>query len=69
MLPRFGLEDVMLEMILGMAVGYIAFTENGHKVGNWVADMAVREGKKLIEKSKEVENEKRNAEKHGEDHR
>ena len=40
----------MLEMIVGMAISYIAFTEQGHKIGNWVAQVAVNEGKKMIEK-------------------
>lgn len=43
----------MVEMIVGMAIGYLAFTEQGHKVGNWVASAAVAEGKKLIEKRSE----------------
>lgn len=44
----------MLEMIVGMAISYIAFTEQGHKLGNWVAQAAMSEGKKMIEKQVKV---------------
>lgn len=42
----------MLEMLVGMTVSYIAFTEQGHRFGNWVAQTALTEGKKLAAKQK-----------------
>lgn len=33
------------ELILGMALGYIAFTESGHEIGNKIADIAIKGGK------------------------
>lgn len=37
-----------LELILGVAIGYIAFTDNGHAIGNKLADIAVNQAKKTI---------------------
>lgn len=48
----------MLEMILGIVVGYIAFTEEGHKLGDSVAKLAVKEGKKIMERKTEKETKK-----------
>jgi hypothetical protein len=52
----------MLEMIIGMALGYIAFTEQGHKIGNFVAQAALTEGKKMIKKQETKPAEKENVE-------
>lgn len=43
----------MYEMLVGVAIGYIAFTENGHKIGNSIADFATKNGKTIIEKMTE----------------
>lgn len=52
----------MLEMIIGMAISYIAFTEQGHKLGNLVAQAALTEGKKMIKKQETKPAEKENVE-------
>lgn len=54
----------MLEMIVGMALSYIAFTEQGHKLGNTIAQVAVKEGKKMLEKQTKKTPEKEREEKH-----
>ncbi len=41
----------MYELLLGVAMGYIAFTEDGHKIGNNVADFAIRNCKPIIKKT------------------
>lgn len=43
----------MYEMLVGIAIGYIAFTENGHKIGNSIADFATKNGKTLFDKMME----------------
>ena len=43
----------MYEMLVGVALGYIAFTENGHKIGNSIADFATKTVKPLVEKAVE----------------
>lgn len=40
----------MYEMLVGMALGYIAFTETGHEIGNSLADFAVKAGKPVVNK-------------------
>lgn len=40
----------MYEMLVGVAVGYIAFTDNGHKIGNSLADFMVKNGKPVVQK-------------------
>lgn len=40
-----------LELILGIGIGYIAFTENGHEIGNKMADIAAKSIKKTISDS------------------
>lgn len=40
----------MYEILVGVAIGYIAFTENGHKIGNSIADYAVKVVKPEISK-------------------
>lgn len=37
-----------LELLLGIGLGYIAFTENGHEIGNKMADIAAKSIKKTI---------------------
>ncbi len=39
----------MLNLLVGVGIGYIAFTENGRKMGNRVADMATSRIKKVVE--------------------
>ena len=41
----------MIEMLIGVAVGYIAFTENGHKIGNAVAGTISDKTKELFEQT------------------
>lgn len=43
----------MYEMLVGIAIGYIAFTENGHKIGNSIADFATKTAKPIMEKMAE----------------
>lgn len=54
----------MLEMIVGMAFSYIAFTEQGHRLGNTLAQAAVKEGRKMLEKQMKKTPEKEREEKH-----
>lgn len=39
----------MKELLLGMALGYLAFTENGHLIGNKAADIITKNAKKTAE--------------------
>ena len=39
----------MKELLFGMALGYLAFTENGHLLGNKAADMIMKNAKKTAE--------------------
>ena len=39
----------MKELLLGMALGYLAFTENGHMLGNKAADIITKNAKKTAE--------------------
>lgn len=39
----------MKELILGMALGFLAFTEDGHRIGNKMADFVVKNGKPAVE--------------------
>lgn len=39
----------MKGLLLGMALGYLAFTENGHQLGNKAADVIVKNAKKTAE--------------------
>lgn len=39
----------MLELILGAALGAMAFTEQGHEVGNTIAALGVKAGKAAME--------------------
>ena len=39
----------MKELIFGMALGYLAFTETGHQLGNKAADVIVKNAKKTAE--------------------
>lgn len=55
----------MIEMLLGMAFSYIAFTENGHKLGNKIVYTVAQEGKKMLgakakDEPKEEKEEKEN---------
>ena len=36
-------------LLVGMVIGYIAFTEQGHKIGNAAANMIIEKGKNVIE--------------------
>ena len=38
-----------IELLLGVAIGYIAFTEEGRAMGNKMADAAVKGGKAVIQ--------------------
>lgn len=44
----------MLNLLVGMGIGYIAFTENGRKLGNRVANMATSHAKKVLDDVKAV---------------
>lgn len=55
----------MIEMLLGMAFSYIAFAENGHKLGNKIVYTVAQEGKKMLgakakDEPKEEKEEKEN---------
>lgn len=38
-----------IELIIGVALGYIAFTEEGRAMGNKMADAAVKGGKAVVQ--------------------
>lgn len=38
-----------IELLLGVALGYLAFTEEGRVMGNKMADAAVKGGKAMIQ--------------------
>jgi hypothetical protein len=44
-----GENEKMLEMLIGMALGAMAFTEQGHEVGNTIAALGVKAGKAAME--------------------
>lgn len=45
----------MLEMIIGVAVGYVAFTPKGREIGNKAADFLGQQVKKVIDNVKPAE--------------
>ena len=58
-----------LELIFGVAIGYIAFTENGHAIGDKMADIAVKQlkntvsgGAKLLKNNTKQDNAAKNGE-------
>ena len=38
----------MLGVVLGFAMGYVAFTPRGHEIGNQIGDAAIGAAKKVI---------------------
>lgn len=38
-----------IELMLGMALGYLAFTEDGRRIGNKMADAAMKGGKAVMQ--------------------
>lgn len=54
-MPRlnFYQEEIdMLELILGIAIGALAFTEQGHEIGNKIGEIAASSVKKAVENGK-----------------
>lgn len=39
----------MKELFLGMALGFLAFTEDGRRIGNKAADFVIKNGKPAVE--------------------
>jgi hypothetical protein len=39
----------MKELLFGLALGYLAFTENGHLIGNKAADIIAKNAKKTAD--------------------
>ena len=46
--PRFFRRRDMLELIVGFALGGLAFTEQGHKIGNEVYDRIMKAAKEVV---------------------
>lgn len=51
----------MLELLLGMALGALAFTEQGHEIGNKIGGMALDAAKKVMSNEKSDQSAKRPA--------
>ena len=49
----------MIELIVGFALGGLAFTEQGHKIGNEVYDRIMKAAKEVLKNETDSEN-KRN---------
>jgi hypothetical protein len=45
----------MIELVLGIILGGMAFTEKGHEIGNKVGEAAVNVGKTALENLKKKE--------------
>jgi hypothetical protein len=60
-----GENEDMLEMLIGMALGAMAFTEQGHEAGNTIAALGIKAGKAAMEYA---ESTKQSARAAGNDH-